>query len=168
MLVIETNRLCLREFNVNDFAFVLQLLNTKGWIDFIGDRGVHTEVDAKEYITNRLIEGYKVSGFGFYLVELKESKTPIGMCGLVKRSGLNDVDLGFAFLPEHHGFGFAKEASESVIVFAKDKIKLNQLAAITVPNNIKSIQLLKKLNFEFEDTIQMDNEELMLFTLKMI
>lgn len=168
MLVIETNRLCLREFNVNDFAFVLQLLNTKGWIDFIGDRGVHTEVDAKEYITNRLIEGYKVSGFGFYLVELKESKTPIGMCGLVKRSGLNDVDLGFAFLPEHQGFGFAKEASESVIIFAKDKIKLNQLAAITVPNNIKSIQLLKKLNFEFEDTIQMDNEELMLFTLKMI
>jgi len=97
MSVIKTDRLNLREFMADDYAFVLKLLNTKGWLDFIGDRGVKSEEDAKHYITNRLMDGYKTQGFGFYLVELLDFKSPVGMCGLVKRKGLKDVDLGFAF-----------------------------------------------------------------------
>jgi len=167
MAILETERLCLREFVEDDYAFVLQLLNTKGWLDFIGDRGVKSEVDAKNYITGRLMEGYKTFGFGFYLVELQDNKNPIGMCGLVKRSGLEDVDLGFAFLPEYEGKGYAKESSEAVINYAKNSLQINQLAAITVPKNLKSIQLLKRLNFEFEKIVQLENdkEELMLFKL---
>ena len=168
MAILETERLRLREFIEADYVFVLQLLNTKGWLDFIGDRGVKSEEDAKNYITSRLMEGYKTFGFGFYLVELRDFKTPIGMCGLVKRSGLEDVDLGFAFLPEYEGKGFAKESSEEIINYAKNSLKINQLAAITVPKNLKSIQLLKRLNFEFEKIVQLENdkEELMLFKLR--
>ena len=167
MFKMETERLRLREFVESDAAFVLELLNTKGWLDFIGDRKVRTEADAKSYITDKLRVSYTHSGFGFYLVELKDKAMPIGMCGLVKRFDLENVDLGFAFLPEYTRKGYAYEAAQACLSLAKGKLGIKKLAAITVAHNSPSINLLKKLKFEFDKIIQIndDKEDLMLFDL---
>src|SRR6187549_3768173 len=101
MKVLETDRLSLREFVLDDAAFLLSLLNSPGWLKFIGDRGVHTIEDARKYIAERLVSSYRTFGFGFYVVTPKDEDIPIGMCGLVKRDTLEDVDIGFAFLPEY-------------------------------------------------------------------
>ena len=107
MTIVETERLALRRFEPSDAPFVLRLLNEPSWIEHIGNKGVHTVDDAATYLVAGPIAMYERIGFGLYLVELKESREPIGMCGLIKREALSDVDVGFAFLPEHWGGGFA-------------------------------------------------------------
>jgi [ribosomal protein S5]-alanine N-acetyltransferase len=156
--VAETNRLRLREFSKEDAPFILELLNTPNWIKFIGDRNVKTIEDAREYASNRLITSYHRFGFGLYMVQLKDD-TPIGMCGLVRREALEDVDLGFAFLPEYTGLGYAKEASSAIIELAKKKVKTKRLVAITMVDNSNSINLLRKLGFNFEKTVNFPGED---------
>jgi RimJ/RimL family protein N-acetyltransferase len=166
--ITETARLILREFTTDDAEFILELLNSPGWLRFIGDRGVKNLDDARKYITEKLIGGYNKNGFGLYLVLLKEKNIPIGMCGLVKREGLEDVDIGFALAPGFERKGFAYEAAMATINYAEKSLKLPQLVAITTPDNISSINLLNKLNFSFvkKITIPNDEEELMLFVRK--
>jgi RimJ/RimL family protein N-acetyltransferase len=94
--VLETPRLVLREFDLDDAEFVVQLLNEPSFLRFIGDKGVRTLADARDYLLKGPIESYRRFGVGLYLVSLREDGTPIGMCGLVKREGLADVDVGFA------------------------------------------------------------------------
>src|SRR5690349_9103983 len=133
--VIETKRLDLFEFTTGDAPFVLQLLNTPKWISFIGDRGVKTLDDAVKYIEDRIATSYRRFGFGLYLVRLKESQTPVGMCGLVRREHLNDVDLGFAFLPDFENSGYAVECASATLSFARDALKLKRIVAITMKEN---------------------------------
>ena len=156
--VAETDRLKLREFSKEDAPFLLELLNTPAWIKFIGDRNVRTLDEARDYASNRLITSYHRFGFGLYMVQLKDN-TPIGMCGLVRREALEDVDLGFAFLPEYNGLGYAKEASTAVMDLAKKKVKTKRLVAITMVDNSNSINLLRKLGFNFEKTVNFPGEE---------
>jgi RimJ/RimL family protein N-acetyltransferase len=158
-LVADTNRLKLREFSKDDAPFLLELLNTPNWIKFIGDRNVKTLDDAREYASNRLISSYHRFGFGLYMVELKDTATPIGMCGLVRREALEDVDLGFAFLPEYTGKGYAKEAGTAIMELAKKKVKTKRLVAITMVDNSNSINLLQKLGFNFEKTVNFPGED---------
>ena len=167
--IIETERLTLREFTIEDSGFILKLLNTPGWLKYIGSRSVDTIKDAEEYIENKIRISYKISGFGFYLMELRPDKIKTGMCGLVKREALDDIDIGFALLPEYEGNGYAFEAAIGVLDFAKDKLKLKSIAAITVKNNSPSIKLLGKLGMTFEKMIRLpnDTEDLMLFKKKM-
>ncbi len=138
-------------------------MNSAGWLEFIGDREIKTLEDAKHYIVNGPLFSYHKFGFGPYLVELKEDKLPLGMCTLIKRDELEDVDLGFAFLPEHIGKGYAFEACEAVVQHAKNDLGIKKLVAITNTNNISSINLLKKIGFVSENTIKLPDEEEELF-----
>jgi RimJ/RimL family protein N-acetyltransferase len=157
--VAETERLKLREFSREDAPFLLELLNTPEWIKFIGDRNVRTIDEARDYASNRLISSYHRFGFGLYMVQLKKSSIPIGMCGLVRREALEDVDLGFAFLPEYTGLGYAREASTAAMDVARKKVKSKRLVAITMVDNSHSINLLQKLGFNFEKTVNFPGED---------
>ncbi|PFK31209.1 GNAT family N-acetyltransferase [Bacillus cereus] len=165
MNILETERLTLRLQTSDDAAFILELLNDPSWLRFIGDRGVKTLEDARSYILNGPIRMYEQFGFCLFLVERKTDHLPIGICGLVKRDTLEDVDIGFAFLPKYWGKGYAYEAASAVMAHGKDTLGLNRIVGITTQDNYASAKLLKKVGLQFERLIQFSNdpEELNLF-----
>lgn len=165
MPILTTKRLALRQLTLNDAAFILELLNDEAWLKHIGDRGVRTLADAERYITQVYLPKSQTPGLGIYLMELKSTHTSIGICSLLKRDGLDDIDLGFALLAEFRGHGYAAEAAKSVMHHATHTLKLNRLIAITVAYNTDSITLLEKLGFAFEKNIRLPNdpEELRLY-----
>ena len=164
-MVIETERLVLRKVTIDDAEFVLALLNQPSFIRYIGDRGVRNLEDARGYILNRLIASYEQNGYGLYLVEIKESGTPIGISGLVKRDTLPDADIGFAFLPEYWSKGYAVESAVAVMKYARETLKLTRILAITSPDNAASAKLLGKIGLRFERMIKLsdDDDEVKLF-----
>jgi len=163
--ILETERLVLRQFELTDARFIVELVNTPGWLEFIGDRNIRTEVAAINYLENGPMKSYRENGFGLSMVELKD-ETPIGMCGILRRDTLENPDIGFSFLPEFMGKGYAFEIANATINYAKDHLNLKTILAITVPNNKRSRQLLEKIGLKFTKTIYtpIDNEELMLFS----
>lgn len=164
MTSLQTERLTLRYLQVTDAPFVVQLLNDPSWIKYIGDRGVRTREDAEAYLQTGPMASYTEHGFGMYLVE--RDGVPMGMCGLVKRAQLDDVDLGFAFLPQFTGQGYAYEAATAVIHHAQNSLNLPRLVAITAPNNERSMHLLQKLGFQLADTLSWSpDEQVKLFVL---
>ena len=166
MNIIETNRLILRKFIIDDAGFVLELLNSPSWLKYIGDRNVKNLEDAKNYISDKLISSYIKNGFGLYEIILKKDNIPVGMCGLIKRDTLENIDLGFALSPVFTGNGYAFEAAFATLNYAKTVLKLERIIAITTTENKNSIKLLKKLKFVFEKMVLLSNEEeeLMLFS----
>ena len=166
MNIIETNRLILRLVEDRDAEFILKLLNEPGWLQYIGDKGIRTLDDARNYITSGPRAMYEKIGFGLFLTELKEDHTPIGLCGLIKREGLEDVDIGFAFSADYHGQGYALEAAQGTMRFAK-KLGLNKIVAITSQENHSSSKLLEKIGMEFEGFVSLpgDSEELTFYKL---
>ena len=163
---LETERLVLRRLSTNDAEFVLRLLNEPSFLQYIGDRGVRNLEDAAQYILNRLVTSYERNGFGLYLVELKESRIPIGISGLVKRDTLPDADIGFAFLPAYWSKGYAVESAAAVMKYAREMLKLDRILAITSPDNEASERLLGKIGLRYERLIKLseDAEEVKLFT----
>ena len=159
MTIVETERLALRRFEPSDAPFVLRLLNEPSWIEHIGNKGVHTVDDATKYLVAGPIAMYERIGFGLYLVELKESREPIGMCGLIKRDFLEDVDIGFAFLPRYRGAGYAFEAAAAVLNYARTTLGLTRVVAITTTDNLASARLLEKLGLRFERMVSYPGEE---------
>ncbi len=164
--ILETKRLLLRQFEIGDAPFIVGLVNTPGWLEFIGDRKIKTNEDAIRYLQNGPMKSYEQNGFGLSLVELKNDQTPIGMCGILKRDSLENPDIGLAFLPEFTGKGYAFEIAQATLNYAKHELKLEIIYAITIASNIKSIQLLKKIGLEFVKTIResKDNSELQLYS----
>ena len=164
-IIVETERLRLREFAFDDTDFIITLLNSPGWIEFIGDRNVKTTEQAKTYLENGPMKIYENHGFGLWMVELKNDKTPIGMCGILKRDTLDFPDLGFCLLPEFSGKGFAYESANATMTVARETYNLDTICAITLANNTPSIKLLEQLGLQFISTIQFpdDGEELMLY-----
>lgn len=164
--ILETERLILRQFNLNDTDFILKLVNSPSWLRFIGDRNIKTTEDATNYLINGPIKSYQTNGFGLSLVALKGNEVSIGMCGIIKRDNLENVDIGFAFLDEYTGKGYAFEIASATINYAKEVLKLETILAITDPENVNSIKLLNKIGLRFDKIIQFPekNEELMLFT----
>jgi RimJ/RimL family protein N-acetyltransferase len=165
MKVLETDRLILRWITVDDAPFILELLNDPGWLNFIGDRGVRTTEAAREYISKGPVAMVERLGFGLYLTERKSDGIPMGICGLIKRDGLNDVDIGFAFLPQFGGMGYATEAATATMDYAKNTFGLRRIVGITSHDNDASIRLLEKIGLKFETMVKMpkDDEEVMLF-----
>jgi RimJ/RimL family protein N-acetyltransferase len=157
-VVLETQRLTLREIDAGDAPFILELVNDPDWIRFIGDRGVRTLEDARGYIERGPRSLYAKLGFGLWLVLLKDGDTPIGMCGLIKRDTLAHVDLGYAFMPAYRGRGYAKESAEAARDYAFEVLGLDRLVAITDPANDPSGKLLERLGFRFEATIPYGTE----------
>jgi RimJ/RimL family protein N-acetyltransferase len=150
VIVCETERLTLRHLVVDDAAFIVELLNDPDWLRYIGDKGVRTLDDARAYLENGPIAMYARHGFGLFCVELKSNRTPIGMCGLIKRDTLPDVDIGFAFLPRYRARGYAREAAEATLAYGRDAIGLRRVVAITSPDNDASGRLLQAIGLSFE------------------
>ncbi len=165
MNVIETNRLTHRKLTLDDAEFILDLLNQPSFIQFIGDRGVRTLEDAREYLSKRLIESYERFGFGLYLTLLKVGQIPIGICGLVKRDSLDDIDIGFAFLPQYWLKGYAFESASAVLTYAKNTLGIKRIVGIATPDNHGSIRVLEKIGLQFERMVKLsaDDGELKLF-----
>jgi RimJ/RimL family protein N-acetyltransferase len=163
--VLETDRLNLRWLSTEDAEFILELLNEPSFLRFIGDKGVRTLDDARAYILNGPVDMYKRLGFGLYLTELKDGGVPIGICGLIKRDGLDDVDIGFAFLPKFWAKGYAYEAAAAVMTYGKDVLDLKRIVAITSPDNHGSAKVLEKLGMQFERMVRLSEgaEEVRLF-----
>lgn len=139
----------------DDAPFVLELVNTEGWLRFIGDRGVRNVADATRYLENGSIASHARHGFGGYHVARRSDLAPLGTCTLLQREHLDDVDLGFAFLPQFSGQGYALEATSAVIAHARGDLRLPRLCGITQPENTKSIRLLEKLEFRFTRLVQL-------------
>jgi len=163
---IETARLVIRSFTIDDAAFVLELVNDPAWIQHIGDRGVRSLADAREYLSKGPLASYARNGFGFNLVQLKSTGEPIGGCGLIKREMLSDVDLGFAFLSRFRGWGYAEEAARAMLENAQQVLGFDRIVAVVAPANTRSIALLQKLGFTYESSIHLtpdDPKEISLF-----
>jgi [ribosomal protein S5]-alanine N-acetyltransferase len=163
---IETERLLMRRFTLDDAPFFRALVNDAGWKRFIGERHVHTDDDARAYLTKSYLANYDRNGFGLYLASLKDG-TPIGMCGLIKRDGLDDADIGFAFLEKWCGKGYALEAAHASLIYGRDVLKKSRVVAIVMPENKSSITLLEKIGLRFEENIRMkpEDEELALYAI---
>ena len=163
--MLQTSRLFLRKPTIDDAAFMLRLVNEPLWLKYIGDRNVHSLDDAKQYLLNGSIKSFNENGFGFSIVELKETGEKIGMSGLVKRDYLDDVDIGFAYFPEFSGFGFALEAARATLDHAHNTLGYNRVLAIATPDNTRSIRLLEKIGLRFEKTIVVNDENLNLYSI---
>jgi RimJ/RimL family protein N-acetyltransferase len=153
MTVCETPRLRLRYLTPEDAAFILDLLNEPEFIHNIGDRGVRTLEDARGYIQTGPVTGYH-TGLGLYLIELRHDGAPIGVCGLLKRDYLQDVDVGFALRSAYYGRGYAFEAAQAVMRRGRDVLGFERIVAITSPDNHASIRLLRRLGLRFERTLR--------------
>lgn len=159
MKVLETDRLVLRRLTSEDASFILELLNDPSWIKNIGDKGVRTLEDARRYIAEGPNAMYERFGFCLYLVQLKEEGTPIGLCGLIKRDLLKDVDIGFAFLPRYWSKGYAYEAASAVMEYGRSVLNLKKIVAITAPHNESSAKVLEKIGLKYHKMIAFSNDD---------
>ncbi len=159
---IQTDRLQIEELSHADASFLIELVNTPGWLEFIGNRNVYTLFDAQNYIQNILDnENYR-----YWTVKLQNTNTPIGLISLIKRDYLDNSDIGFAFLPQYSNLGYAFEATQAIIDKVSMFPKFEILLATTLPNNIHSIKLLKRLHFSFIREITVNEELMNLYSLQ--
>jgi RimJ/RimL family protein N-acetyltransferase len=164
-IVLRTPRLTLRRMSEDDAEFIIGLLNDAAFVRYIGDKGVRTVEDARKYILSGPVASYERFGFGLYLVEMRETGEPVGMCGLLKRDTLEDVDIGFAFLPQHRAKGIAVESASAVMRHARRALGLKRIVAITSQDNDASGSVLRKIGFRYERLVKLphDENELKLF-----
>lgn len=158
MSILQTERLNLRRMSLDDAEFILELLNDPSFLRFIGDKGVRTTEDARRYILTGPLDSYERHGFGLWLVELKGSETPIGICGLLKRDTLDDVDIGFAFLPQYRSKGYALESAAAVMDYGRKVLGLRRVVAITNEDNAGSIRVLEKIGMSFDRMIRLSDD----------
>lgn len=167
MIILETTRLLLRELDsAVDADFVFELLNTPKFVKYIGDRGVRSADDAREFIETRYCQSYRDHGFGLYAVERRRDSAKIGICGFVRRETLPDADLGFAFLPEYERQGYGFESAAAVMKYGRETFGFKTVLAITSLDNDASGHLLEKLGFSFDRVIGSGGEQLKLYNLK--
>lgn len=164
-MIFGTARLELHKLTPADVDFIFELLNTPTWIKHIGDRGIKSLEHAADYIITGPMASYNKHGFGLWLMKLKTTQNPIGLCGLIKRDYLDDPDIGFALLPEYTGKGYATEAARGVMHLAFQELNLTKLLAFTSSDNQLSIAVIQKLGMKYMDMISIPNdpEKLMLF-----
>ena len=147
---LETARLTLRRLEFDDAPFLIRLLNEPSFIENIGDRAVRSTEDAHRYLREGPLAMYESHGFGLWLVARRADDAPIGMCGLLRRDNLPDSDLGYAYLPEHWGKGYAFEAADAVLRHAARKFGLARVLGVVSPGNPGSIRVLEKIGMRFE------------------
>ena len=157
--MIETPRLTLRRLTLDDAdaAFMMQLVNDSEWLRHIGDRNVHSLEDSRRYI-QKTLDMYERLGYGSWVAQLKATGEPIGTCGLVKRDGIDDVEIGYALLPEFRGRGLALEGARAVLAYAWDVLRLPRVAAIVTPANRDSVKLLEAIGLRFSKSITKPGE----------
>ncbi|MDY7537007.1 GNAT family N-acetyltransferase [Undibacterium sp. RTI2.1] len=155
MHILDTTRLRLRTITLDDAAFYLQLVNEPAYLANIGDKGIRTIEDAIDSIKKGPIDMQERLGFSLYIVESKQDNIAIGMCGLIKRDGLDDVDIGYGFLSAYTGQGLASEAATAVVNYARATIGLPRLVAITAPENAISSRVLEKIGFTYKKIVSL-------------
>ena len=148
--MLETERLTLRHLTLDDADLMLGVWNDPAFVRFVGDRGIRTLEEAHEAMRNGVLKLYADYGYGPFRVALKEDDVPIGICGLFRRDGLDDPDIGYSTLPAHCGKGYAFEAASAVLQHVAEDLSIDRLIAIISPENAASIGLIRKLGFEFE------------------
>jgi ribosomal-protein-alanine N-acetyltransferase len=167
-MLFQSANLNIRRFNLSDDVFIFELLNTPAWKQFIGDRNINTREDAVSYILNGPLASYDNYGYGAWLVILKDTQQPIGMCGLFKRDYLDKPDLGFAFLPGFEGRGLAYETSIASLAHIRENYDLGGLYATTTADNIRSQRLLERCSFVRTGLVTTpEAETLLLYTLSL-
>lgn len=162
--MLNTKRLMLRHFDSRDASFIFELMNSPLYIKNIGDRGIKTLAQAEAYLAEVIVSSYQKNGYGLYAVVLKETGNAIGLSGLVRREQLPSADIGFGFLPEFMGKGYAYEASSAVMNYARNELKLEPILAITSKDNIRSQKLLNKLGLFRSELIDWQGEEILLLS----
>ena len=169
MLILETNRLTLHEFKKSDAVFLLNIMNQPDYHRYIGDRGIRTIENAETYIAEKFEASYRHLGFGFWLIREKESRTPVGFAGLIKREELSEPDVGYAIDEKMSGNGFAEEATRGILTYVRDVLSFPVVSAITDPENHASINVLTKCGFHFDECVPVfdDGEALNVYRLKM-
>jgi ribosomal-protein-alanine N-acetyltransferase len=161
---INTERLNLKIITEDDSDFMISIVNSKGWLQFIGDRNVHSKKDSIRYI----MKIKETQDFYYWIVRLKKTGIPVGIISFIKRSYLENFDIGFAFLPEYNGCGYAYEAAEKVLSLAGKKPEHSIVLATTIPENINSIKLLTKLGMHFEKEIDVENSKLQVYRISQV
>lgn len=144
---------------LSDADFIINLVNSQGWLIFIGDRNIHNTDQAINYLENGPLKSYKENGYGLCIVETKEAQISIGLCGLIKRDYLIHPDIGFAYLPEFMGFGYACEMAKAIVEYSNSILSINTIKAIVMEQNQRSIHLLEKIGMNFVKTLVLPNEE---------
>lgn len=164
----ESNRLLLRPTSLDDAAFILQVFNSPKWLKFIGDRNVHSEAEASVYIRNKMLSQYERLGYSTFTVIRRSDLAKMGIVGLYDREGVDGIDIGFAFLPQYEGRGYAFEAAGLLIELAFSRFGLTEIKAITTRYNFASQKLLEKLGMTQSGTLTLpaDNEELLVYTIQ--
>lgn len=158
-MMLKTKRLIIRKLTLEDAPFFYDLLNDKDWIRFIGDRNIKTLKDSEDYLKNRIIPSYKNWGFGFYAVDKQTTQKTIGISGFVKREELEFPDVGFAFLPDGRGKGYAFEATNELMKYGKEVLKFETILGIANNDNKKSHSLLDKLGLSYIKQVKLYEEE---------
>ena len=158
-IILETERLIVRRLELEDAVFILELLNEPAFIQFIGDRGVRNLEDAQNYLVKGPLSSYEHNGFGLWMVQLKSTQESLGICGLIKRETLPDIDLGYAFLERYRMKGYASEAARAVKEHAMQAKGLKRLVAITNQDNTSSIKVLEKIGMKFERLVKLSEDE---------
>ena len=154
---LETERLILRPVLIEDGAFIFELMNSQGWMQFIGDRNIKSISDAERYIAEKMLPQFQEKGFGNYVMEVKGTKEKLGTCGLYCRPGLQGVDIGFATLPQNFRRGYTFEASSRLLEYGRDELKLSPIQAITNKSNVASQKLIEKLGLQFVEIIDLES-----------
>jgi RimJ/RimL family protein N-acetyltransferase len=149
MKILETERLNLRTIEADDAAFYYELVNDPTWLEFIGDKGIYSVGAARTAIVDGPMVMQKTYGHSLYVMERKSDGQPLGLCGLIKRDTLPDVDVGYAIRPAHFGQGYTYEAAVAVVAYARQQLRMRRLLGLTDPGNTNSISLLEKLGLRF-------------------
>ncbi len=165
MIILKTERLLLRRMTLDDNDFILELLNSSKWIQYIGSRNVDTLEKARDYLASRVLPNYEALGFGFYIIERLDDKVRVGNCGLTLRDGMDHADIGYSLLVQYEGKGYAFEAARAVLKYGFETHNLDHIEAIVTRDNQRSTHLLRKLGMRYKRMIELpnDDEELMLF-----
>jgi RimJ/RimL family protein N-acetyltransferase len=156
---LETGRLTLRRFGFDDATFILRLLNEPSFIENIGDRGVRSIEDAHRYLREGPLAMYEKYGFGLWHAARNSDGAAVGTCGLLRRDNLPDVDIGYAFLPEFWGLGYAIEAAEATMRHGAKEFGLRRVIAVVSQGNNPSIRVLEKLGMHHERMFAMRPDE---------
>ena len=157
---ISTDRLQLDLLTPDDHEFILSIVNSSGWIEFIGDRNVHSKDDALAYI-DRI---RNTQNLYYWVARLKDGNTPIGIISFLKRDYLEHFDIGFALLPEFQGHGYAYEGAKGILEMVNGHPEYHPVLATTLPQNVSSIQLLVKLGLRFEKEMEVGEDVLHIYT----
>lgn len=158
-MILETERLVIRELTARDAAFVLRLTNEPSFISNIADKGIRSLDDARTFLREGAWTNQARPGLGQFLVELKGDASAAGVCGLMHRQGLDVTDVGFAFLPEFWGNGYALEAASALIEYGRSELGIEAIVGLTTTSNSSSIKVLERLGMRFRRTVRMSEDD---------